>query len=107
MQKTITLTAQSKTRIQEERLKNNQPDLRLRLTIEGGGCSGFQYILSWDNIQNAEDSVFEDLIITDDISLPYLLGATIDYVSDLMGEDFKILNPNAKSGCGCGTSFAV
>lgn len=103
----LTLTPTTKTRVLEQRERLGSPEVRLRLTVEGGGCSGFQYILEWDDKVNADDYLFEDVIVTDEVSIPYLHGATIDYVSDLMGEDFKILNPNAKSGCGCGTSFAV
>ncbi len=103
----LTLTEATKARVAEQRQKNGVADLRLRLTVEGGGCSGFQYVLSWDNAVHSDDYVFDDVIVTDEVSIPYLHGAVVDYVSDLMGEDFKIQNPNATSGCGCGTSFAV
>ena len=94
-------------RVAAIREQKANPALRLRLTVEGGGCSGFQYIFSWDDKQTENDSVFGGAVVSDDISLPFLDGSTLDYVVNMMGEDFKVTNPNAKSGCGCGTSFAV
>ncbi len=82
----------------------------LRLTVSGGGCSGFQYGFNFDDAVNADDHVFEHKgirVVTDDCSLDLLDGAELDYVEDLMGASFQIKNPNAKSSCGCGTSFAV
>ena len=84
--------------------------LFLRLRVDGGGCSGFQYVFSLDD-ERADD----DLIITRDnatmaidaISLPFLKGAELDYVDDFGGAMLKVNNPNATSGCGCGTSFTV
>ena len=93
--------------VKKIREKRANPNLNLRLTVEGGGCSGFQYIFSWDDRKAEEDTVFADTIVSDTISLPFLEGSTLDYVVNMMGEDFKITNPNAKSGCGCGTSFAI
>lgn len=87
--------------------KRGDTALRLRITVEGGGCSGFQYKLAFDNALTAEDTVFDDVVITDAVSLPFLEGSTVEFESGLMGEDFKIINPNASSSCGCGTSFAV
>ena len=78
----------------------------LRVRVVPGGCSGFQYKLSWDEAKT-DDHVFENSVVTDGISLPFLDGSTVDFISGLIGEDFKVSNPNAKSGCGCGTSFAV
>lgn len=89
------------------RAQRSNEGLYLRLTVEGGGCSGFQYIFGWDEAVSEQDTVFAGSVISDDISLPFLEGSTLDYVVNLMGEDFKITNPNAKSGCGCGTSFAI
>ena len=82
----------------------------LRLTVSGGGCSGFQYGFNFDDAVNADDHVFEHngtKVVTDDCSLDLLDGAVLDYVEDLMGASFQVKNPNAKSSCGCGTSFAV
>lgn len=103
----LIITQSMHEKISHERSARAAPDLRLRITVEGGGCSGFQYIFAWDDTTHADDLVFENAVITDAMSLPFLAGSTIDYVVSLMGEDFKITNPNASSGCGCGTSFAV
>ena len=82
----------------------------LRIAVSGGGCSGFQYGLSFDEQQNADDSVFERdgiTVVVDDVSLDLLNGAELDFVEDLMGASFQIKNPNAASSCGCGNSFSI
>ncbi|MBP9050248.1 MAG: iron-sulfur cluster assembly accessory protein [Alphaproteobacteria bacterium] len=104
---TITLTSAAFARIEEMRENKGSSQLRLRIAVEGGGCSGFQYIFSWDNTQAEGDQVFDDAIITDSVSLPFLLGSTLDYTTNLMGEKFHITNPNASSGCSCGSSFGM
>ena len=84
--------------------------LRFRVTVSGGGCSGFQYGFSLDNITNTDDHFFKKKgieVVIDEISLNYLKGSELDYVQDLIGSYFSISNPNASSTCGCGTSFAV
>ena len=101
------VTESAITKVQQVRSQKGNPELFLRLTVEGGGCSGFQYIFTWDDKKAADDTVFENSVLSDEISLPFLEGSTLDYVINMMGEDFKVTNPNAKSGCGCGTSFAV
>ena len=86
------------------------PDAFLRIAVSGGGCSGFQYGLSFDDQQNPDDFVFEHggvAVIVDDVSLDLLNGAEIDFVEDLMGASFQIKNPNAASSCGCGNSFSI
>ncbi len=86
------------------------PALMLRLSVSGGGCSGYQYGFSFDDSAGAEDHVFERdgaRVVVDDTSLALLAGAQVDYVEDLMGSYFKVSNPNATSSCGCGSSFAV
>lgn len=86
------------------------PSLMLRLTVSGGGCSGFQYGFGFDDTANEDDFVFEKdgtRVVTDDASLDLLAGATLDYVEDLMGASFQIKNPNATASCGCGNSFAA
>lgn len=103
----IHVTNQALERVQAVRGEKQSPALRLRITVEGGGCSGFQYIFSWDDQVLPSDQVFSDAIVTDEVSVPFLEDATVDYVINLMGEDFKITNPNATAGCGCGTSFAI
>lgn len=83
---------------------------RLRIAVSGGGCSGFQYGLSFDDQRNPDDSLFERDgvgVVVDDVSLDLLNGAEIDFVEDLMGAAFQIRNPNAASSCGCGNSFSI
>lgn len=82
----------------------------LRIAVSGGGCSGFQYGLSFDDQQNPDDFLFQRDgvgVIVDDTSLDLLNGAEIDFVEDLMGASFQIKNPNAASSCGCGNSFSI
>jgi iron-sulfur cluster insertion protein len=84
--------------------------LMLRLSVSGGGCSGFQYGFSFDNARQAEDHLFERdgvKMVVDETSLELLAGAEVDYVEDLVGSSFQVKNPNATSSCGCGSSFAV
>lgn len=81
----------------------------LRVTVLGGGCSGFQYNLEMVDTTDAEDITFEKngaVVVTDPVSLPYLANAEIDFVQTMMSSAFKIKNPNASSSCGCGNSFA-
>jgi iron-sulfur cluster assembly accessory protein len=85
-------------------------DAGLRVSVVGGGCSGFQYSLSFDATVRPDDSVLEQhglRLFVDSASLPYLRGMTIDYVTGLHGAGFKFLNPNASRTCGCGSSFSV
>ncbi|MBC2885005.1 iron-sulfur cluster insertion protein ErpA [Ochrobactrum sp. CM-21-5] len=82
----------------------------LRVSVEGGGCSGFSYKYDLVDDQADDDVVIEKLgakVLIDSISVPYLDGSEIDFVDDLMGQSFQIRNPNATSSCGCGTSFAI
>lgn len=94
-------------RIEELRTEQSKNALLLRVTVEGGGCSGFQYKLELTEDKTDKDEVFKDAVVTDDISLPFLDGSTVKFEKGLIGSEFKIENPNAVSGCGCGTSFAV
>lgn len=90
--------------------QDGRPNLMLRLTVSGGGCSGFQYGFAFDDALNDDDHVFENggvRLVTDDCSLDLLNGATLDFVEDLMGAAFQVKNPNAVASCGCGTSFSV
>ena len=77
-----------------------------RIAIKGGGCSGFQYDFSFDKSIEKDDLKFENILI-DKTSANLLKGSQVDYVSELMGDSFKILNPQSKSSCGCGTSFSL
>ncbi|MBY0568872.1 MAG: iron-sulfur cluster assembly accessory protein [Hyphomonadaceae bacterium] len=82
----------------------------LRVAVEGGGCSGFQYEIGVAPSANADDVVIERdgaRLFVDPVSLPFLLGSQVDWVDELIGASFKIKNPNATSACGCGVSFAV
>ncbi len=82
----------------------------LRVSVEGGGCSGFSYKYALVDDQSEDDVVIEKLgakVLIDSISVPYMDGSEIDFVDDLMGQSFQIRNPNATASCGCGTSFAI
>jgi iron-sulfur cluster assembly accessory protein len=82
----------------------------LRISVEGGGCSGFQYRFEFASAAAPDDLVLERegaRVLIDPVSLPYMAGSEIDYVDDLIGASFKIKNPNATAACGCGTSFSV
>ena len=85
-------------------------DLRLRVFVTGGGCSGFQYGFSFDESQDDEDTVIERdgvRLLVDPMSYQYLVGATIDYQEGLQGSQFVVQNPNDSSTCGCGSSFSI
>ncbi|MDP6690253.1 MAG: iron-sulfur cluster insertion protein ErpA [Alphaproteobacteria bacterium] len=85
-------------------------DAKLRIEVQGGGCSGFSYGFRFDDQINDDDLVIEQedaVVLIDETSLQFLGGAKIDYVEDLMAAAFRIDNPNASSACGCGTSFAI
>ena len=95
-----------KTLIEEE----GNADLKLRVFVTGGGCSGFQYGFSFDDTRHEDDSVFQRdgvKLLVDATSLDLLAGAEIDFVEDLVGASFQVRNPNATSSCGCGTSFSI
>lgn len=86
------------------------PDLKLRVYITGGGCSGFQYGFTFDKKSNEEDLTIEKhgvKLVIDPMSLQYLIGGTVDYVEGLSGSRFVVINPNAKTTCGCGSSFSI
>jgi iron-sulfur cluster assembly accessory protein len=82
----------------------------LRVSVSGGGCSGFQYGFDFDRNRAADDLVVTRdgaTVLIDSVSLPYMDGSVIDFVDDLIGQAFKIENPNATASCGCGTSFSI
>ncbi len=84
--------------------------LMLRVSVSGGGCSGFQYGFSFDDTVRDEDRTFQRdgvSVVIDEISLDLLAGSEIDFVEELIGSSFQIRNPNATSSCGCGSSFAI
>lgn len=106
----ITLTDNFVKRLKALRTQEKSPDMMLRIQVDGGGCQGFEYSFKPDTQKNDDDLMFEKdgvAVIIDEISLPYIENAEIDYVDDLIGAHFKINNPNATSSCGCGTSFSV
>ncbi|HLV28134.1 MAG TPA: iron-sulfur cluster insertion protein ErpA [Burkholderiaceae bacterium] len=96
-------------KVKELLAEENNPDLRLRVFVQGGGCSGFQYGFTFDETVNDDDTTIQkggvELLI-DPMSFQYLVGAEIDYKDDLEGAQFVIRNPNANTTCGCGSSFA-
>ena len=90
--------------------EEGNPDLKLRVFVQGGGCSGFQYGFTFDEIVNEDDTSMEKngvTLLIDSMSYQYLVGAEIDYKDDLEGAQFVIKNPNAQSTCGCGSSFSA
>ena len=87
-----------------------KPGLMLRLSVNGGGCSGFQYEFSFDDASNGDDRHFGRdgvTVLVDEVSLDFLKGSELDYVEEMIGSSFQVKNPNASSSCGCGTSFSV
>jgi iron-sulfur cluster assembly accessory protein len=105
----VTVTERAARRIGEI-LKGEPAGTMLRVSVEGGGCSGFQYKFDTDRAKADDDIVIERdgaTVLIDAISLQYLGGSEIDFVDDLIGASFKINNPNATASCGCGTSFAL
>jgi iron-sulfur cluster insertion protein len=95
-----------KSLIEEE----GNPELKLRVFVTGGGCSGFQYGFTFDEVKNEDDAVMQKngvTLLIDPMSYQYLTGAEIDYQEGLEGAQFVIKNPNAQSTCGCGSSFSV
>ncbi|AEY00529.1 iron-sulfur cluster insertion protein erpA [Oceanimonas sp. GK1] len=90
--------------------EEENPNLKLRVYITGGGCSGFQYGFTFDENSNDGDTVIEKngiVMVVDAMSLQYLVGGTVDYVEGLEGSRFLVTNPNATSTCGCGSSFSI
>jgi len=106
----IVLTENAARRIAVLRTQEEAEKAFLRIAVSGGGCSGFQYGLTFDDHRNDDDFVFERdgvTVVVDDVSLGLLNGAEVDFVEDLMGASFRINNPNAASSCGCGNSFSI
>ena len=106
---TVSATDAALKRIAAIIAKDNE-NTALRISVEGGGCSGFSYQFDLVNEQNEDDLVIEGhdgKILIDEMSLIYMGGSQIDFVDDLMGQSFQVNNPNAVASCGCGTSFSV
>ena len=106
----ITISESAKIKIKDLLLEENNPNLSLRTFVQGGGCSGFSYGFTFDEIVNEDDfeiPLDEFKVLVDAMSMQYLTGAEIDYKEDVMGSQFNIKNPNATTTCGCGSSFGV
>ena len=104
----ITITNSAKEKIQDILAEENNPKLKLRMFVQGGGCAGFSYNFMLDTEQNEDDweiEVNSTSVLIDSMSIQYVEGAEIDYQEDLLGSQFKITNPSAVSTCGCGSSF--
>jgi iron-sulfur cluster insertion protein len=106
----IVFTDSAASKVAELVAEEGNPDLKLRVFVQGGGCSGFQYGFTFDEMANEDDTKMEKngvTLLIDAMSLQYLIGAEIDYKDDLDGAQFVIRNPNASTTCGCGSSFSV
>jgi len=105
----LTITEAAQTKITDILLEENNPALRLRMYVQGGGCSGMSYGFTLDEVMNEDD--FEipfksTSVLVDAMSMQYVSGSEIDYKDDLSGSQFMIKNPSASSTCGCGSSFS-
>ncbi len=97
-------------KVKELIAEEGNPDLKLRIFVQGGGCSGFQYGFTFDELAQEDDHDLEFdgvHLLIDSMSSQYLQGATVDYVEDITGAQFTIKNPNAQTTCGCGSSFSM
>lgn len=106
----ITLSDRAAARVARLIEKQGNPNLKLRLSVSGGGCSGFQYGFDFDEDQKDDDIVVTNdgvTMLVDSMSLLYVIGSEVDFVEDLVGASFQVKNPNATASCGCGTSFAI
>jgi iron-sulfur cluster insertion protein len=106
----ITITDVAKSKIIDLLREENNPNLSMRTFVQGGGCSGFNYGFTFDEVTNEDDfeiSLGEFKVLIDSVSMQYLQDANIDYKSDSFKKEFVITNPNAKHTCGCGSSFGV
>ena len=106
--KTLELTTAAAEAVKKLLEKRNLEGYALRVFVQGGGCSGYQYGMALEGNIREQDTVVEEhgvKVVIDEVSINYMQGASIDYVDDIMGSGFKIDNPNALSSCGCGNSF--
>ncbi|KAB2965276.1 MAG: iron-sulfur cluster insertion protein ErpA [Zoogloea sp.] len=106
----LVFTDSAASKVKDLIIEEGNPDLKLRVFVTGGGCSGFQYGFTFDEIRNDDDTVMEKdgvMLLIDPMSYQYLVGAEIDYSEGLEGSQFVIRNPNATSTCGCGSSFSA
>lgn len=106
----LVFTDNAAAKVRELIDEEGNEDLKLRVFVNGGGCSGFQYGFTFDEVQNEDDTAMEKngvKLLIDPMSYQYLVGAEIDYKEDLQGAQFVIKNPGASSTCGCGSSFST
>ena len=106
----LQFTSAAAAKVRELIAEEGNADLKLRVYIQGGGCSGFQYGVEFDEDQGEDDLAVETdgvFLLVDPLSLQYLIGAVVDYTESLHGAQFVIRNPNAKTTCGCGSSFTA
>lgn len=106
----LNFTDNAANKVRELIEEEGNAELKLRVFVTGGGCSGFQYGFTFDEVQNEDDTVMQKngvTLLIDPMSYQYLVGAEIDYTENLEGAQFVIKNPNATSTCGCGSSFNV
>lgn len=109
-QRLVSLSASAARRVARLAEARGDPTLMLRVTVSGGGCSGFQYGFDFSSSVEENDYVFEKdgtKLVVDGVSLELLNGSEIDFVEDMMGSSFRVSNPNASSACGCGNSFSI
>jgi len=106
----ITLTENAIKKISELLIEENNSNIKLRIFVQGGGCSGFQYGFTFDEEVNEDDFEIDTngaKLLVDAMSSTYLQGAEVDYITSLAGSQFSIKNPQATTSCGCGSSFGV
>jgi iron-sulfur cluster insertion protein len=106
----IVFTESAAAKVKQLIDEEGNADLKLRVFVSGGGCSGFQYGFTFDEVTNEDDTVMQKngvTLLIDAMSYQYLVGAEIDYTQGVEGEQFVIKNPNASTTCGCGSSFSV
>ena len=106
----LLFTDNAANKVKELIAEEGNPELKLRVFVSGGGCSGFQYGFTFDEVTNEDDTVLNKngvQLLIDPMSFQYLTGAEIDYSEGLEGSQFVIKNPNATTTCGCGSSFSV
>lgn len=110
MAQAMTLSDRAAAKVRKLREGEGNPDLKLRVYITGGGCSGFSYGFTFDEKVNEGDTVFSNddvTMVVDPMSIQYLAGSEVDYSEGLQGSQFLVKNPNATSTCGCGSSFSI
>ncbi len=110
MPQPLLVTPAAVKKVQQLVEEEGNPELSLRVYVTGGGCSGFQYGFDFDDQTQPNDTVIEEQgvrFLLDELSYPYLTGSTVDYLEGLEGARFIIVNPNASTTCGCGSSFSI